>query len=78
NETDTQFFHMVRALHLAGRCVSCGACERACPMGIDLRVLNKKLEEEVDEQFGYKAGLALDQLPPMATFKPDDPQEFIK
>ena len=78
NETDTQFFHVVRALHLAGRCVSCGACERACPMGIDLRVLNKKLEEEVDEQFGYKTGLALDQLPPMATFKPDDPQEFIK
>jgi formate dehydrogenase subunit beta len=78
NETDTQIFHMVRALHLAGRCVSCGACERACPMGIDLRVLNKKLEEEVKEQFGYESGLDLANVPPMTTYKPDDPQEFIK
>ena len=76
--TDTQLFHMVRALHVAGRCVSCGACEKACPMGIDLRVLNKKLEEEVAEQFGYETGLSLDSIPPMTTFKPDDPEEFIK
>ena len=76
--TDTQFFHLVRAMHLAGRCVSCGACERACPMGIDLRVLNKKLEEEVTEQFGYEAGLTIESIPPMTTFRPDDREEFIK
>lgn len=76
--TDTQLFHMTRALHLAGRCVSCGACEKACPMGIDLRVLNKKLEQEVVEQFGYEAGLSLESIPPMTTYKPDDPEEFIK
>lgn len=76
--TDTQLFHMTRALHVAGRCVSCGACEKACPMGIDLRVLNKKLEEEVAEQFGYETGLNLDSIPPMTAFKPDDPEEFIK
>ena len=76
--TDTQLFHMVRALHLAGRCVSCGACERACPMGVDLRMLNKKLEGDVEGMFDYKAGLSLEELPPLATYKPEDQQEFIK
>ena len=31
------FYHMVRAMHLAGRCVDCGECERVCPMDIPLR-----------------------------------------
>ncbi len=75
---DTELFHLVRALHLAGRCVDCGACERACPMGVDLRKLNKKLEKDVEERFGYKAGLSLEELPPLATYKPEDEQEFIR
>jgi formate dehydrogenase subunit beta len=75
---DTELFHLVRALHLAGRCVDCGACERACPMGVDLRKLNKKLEKDVEERFGYKAGLNLEELPPLATYKPEDEQEFIR
>jgi formate dehydrogenase subunit beta len=76
--TDTQLFHMIRARHLAGRCVSCGACERACPMGVDLRKLNKKLEEDVETLFDYKAGLDLEKSPPLAAYKVDDHQEFIK
>ncbi|MFC2039210.1 4Fe-4S dicluster domain-containing protein [Chloroflexota bacterium] len=76
--TDTQLFHLIRALHLAGRCVDCGACERACPMGVDLRMINKKLEEDVEGMFGYKAGLSLEELPPLATYKPEDQQEFIR
>jgi len=76
--TDTQLFHLVRAFHLAGRCVDCGACERACPMGVDLRMLNKKLEQDVEDMFGYKAGLSLEELPALSTFKPDDQEEFIR
>ena len=76
--TDTQLFHLIRALHLAGRCVGCAACERACPMGVNLMMLNKKLEEDVEELFGYKAGLSLEELPPLATYKPEDQQEFIR
>nr|NIM44418.1 4Fe-4S ferredoxin [Nitrososphaeria archaeon] len=34
NPSDVMVFHIVRALHVAGRCVDCGACSRACPMGI--------------------------------------------
>ncbi|AEG15065.1 coenzyme F420 hydrogenase/dehydrogenase beta subunit domain protein [Desulfofundulus kuznetsovii DSM 6115] len=66
NVQDNVFFQAVRALHLAGRCVDCGACDRACPMGIDLRTLTRKMVKDVQELFGYTAGVSLDQKPPLA------------
>jgi ferredoxin len=76
--TDTQNFHFLRAYHLAGRCTDCGNCERACPVGIKMRLLTKKLEKDVAELYDYEAGLNLDDPPPLDTYRPDDPQEFIK
>jgi len=76
--SDTLIFHMIRTLHTAGRCVDCGACSRVCPMNVELRILNKKTEKDVRELYGYEVGSDLEELPPMATFKIDDPQEFIK
>lgn len=78
NLSDTAIFHIVRAFHMAGRCVDCGACDRACPMGVDVRKLTKKIEKDVKELFGYEAGVSLEDIPPLATFSPDDPQGFIK
>lgn len=75
--SDTMIFHLMRAYHLAGRCVSCGACERACPVGVDIRKLNRKLQKDVKDLFGYEAGLSLDEVSPLATFRPDDPEAFI-
>jgi formate dehydrogenase subunit beta len=77
NLSDTAIFHIIRAFHTAGRCVDCGACDRACPMGIDLRRLTKKMEMDIKELFHYEAGISLEDVPPLATFNPDDPQEFI-
>lgn len=76
--SDTLIFHMIRTLHTAGRCVDCGACSRVCPMNVELRMLNKKAEKDIKELYDYEAGIDLEELPPMATFKIDDPQEFIK
>jgi len=77
NISDTIIFHIMRALHLAGRCVECGACERACPTGVDIRKLNRKLASDVKELFHYEAGISLDQVAPLATFRPDDPEGFM-
>lgn len=76
--TDIRTFHFLRAYHCAGRCTDCGSCERACPVGINMRTFTKKLEKDCLELFGWEAGLSLDQRPPLDTFRPDDPNDFIK
>ena len=49
-------FHLGRALHLAGRCVGCDECERVCPMGLPLSLLNRRLVREVEALYGHRAG----------------------
>ena len=68
----------IRALHLAGRCVECGECERACPVEIPLMLLNTKLAEVIRENFGYEAGKDPEAKPPLADFRVDDKAEFIR
>ncbi len=76
--SDVKTFHFLRAYHCAGRCTDCGSCERVCPVGINMRILTRKLEKDSFELFGWEAGLSLDVRPPLDTYKPDDPDDFIK
>jgi hypothetical protein len=66
------FFHVMRAYHLAGRCVECHACDLACPMHIPLSLLNRKIAKEVEALFGYVAGGDAETPPPLATFLKDE------
>ena len=78
SSSDLQFYHIVRAYHQAGRCSGCGACERACPMEIQLTYLTQKLNQDTKELFGFETGIDSDTPPPLATFEIEDKQEFIK
>ncbi|MEA3254760.1 MAG: 4Fe-4S dicluster domain-containing protein [Candidatus Altiarchaeota archaeon] len=69
-------FHLTRALHLAGTCVDCGACERACPVGIPLRLLYRKTAKDVKEFFNYEAGVDLNEKRPLAQFDPVGDEEI--
>ena len=69
---------MIRAFHLAGRCIGCGECERACPMGIPLNLINKKLAMDVEKSFDFKPGYDITEELAMATYKEDDGESFIK
>ncbi|MCK5347000.1 MAG: 4Fe-4S binding protein [Candidatus Heimdallarchaeota archaeon] len=70
-------FHLVRVIHLAGRCVGCGACTRACPTDIDLHLVNKKIRQIAQSRFNHDAGKVLDVINPFAAYTLDDQQEFI-
>jgi len=74
---DNALFQAVRVFHLAGRCVDCGACERACPMGIKLSLLNRKMVKDVKELFGAEAGLNLEDPPALNTFRFEDKEDFM-
>jgi coenzyme F420-reducing hydrogenase delta subunit/ferredoxin len=70
-------WNVTRAMHLAGRCVGCDECTRVCPADIRLDLINRRVAQEVEGQFDYRAGVDASAPPPLATFRPDDPDEFL-
>jgi len=70
-----QSWHIMRAFHQTGRCVSCGACERACPMDIKMTYLTEKLNDDMRKLYGFEAGMSEEQ-PPLATFSLYDRDRF--
>ncbi len=70
-------WNIVRAFHLAGRCVGCGGCDRACPVNIPLRLMNHRMAKEALDTFDHFAGQNTTQKPVLATFRQDDPETFI-
>ncbi|OIP90902.1 MAG: 4Fe-4S ferredoxin [Syntrophobacterales bacterium CG_4_8_14_3_um_filter_58_8] len=62
---EVPIFHLVRAFHMAERCVDCGLCEEACPAGIPLRTLYKKMRNVVTTQFGFTPGITKEGKGPL-------------
>ena len=70
-------YHLMRAMHLAGRCVECATCSRACPAGIPVHLLAVFAEESVRRQFGAEAGAAGPAYA-LSSFRPEDQEGFIR
>lgn len=71
-------WHLVRAMHLAGRCAGCAECERVCPMDIPLNLLNRKMAKELKELFGSEAGFTVQDKGPLNSYDDHDDQSFIR
>jgi len=71
------FYHAVRALHLAGRCIDCGECQRVCPMDIPVRLLNRFLIKRAKERFKVVPGINADDKPMFGAYDTGDPEEGI-
>ena len=77
NLSENTAWNLMRAFHHAGRCIDCGECERVCPMNLPLTELNRKVEKDVREMYDYVPGIDLEVKPLLATFRPNDPEEFV-
>jgi ferredoxin len=71
-------WNIMRAYHQAGRCTLCGACQAACPQGIPLMLLNLWIEQQVEEEFDFKAGYDPEGKPLIGSWKPDDDDSFMR
>jgi formate dehydrogenase subunit beta len=70
-------YHLVRAIHLAGRCIECQECSRVCPVGIPVDVLNNVLSRDFAERFNYLPGATAETRPALVTYDRDDKEDFI-
>jgi ferredoxin len=71
-------WNILRAFHLAGRCVGCSACANACPAGIDLDLLNLTLAKVAEENFQFRSGMQRNTEPLIGTFSLGDQDGFIR
>lgn len=69
---DVLLFHLTRLAHVAMSCAACGACEAACPQGIELTRLFARVGPRVRAPFNYRPGRCLDDPLPLATFETEE------
>ena len=78
--TTSSAFHalMTWSLHLAGRCVDCRNCEKACPSHLPLHLLHKQNEKVVYENFQeHLAGMIEGDRGAFYKYSMSDPDDFI-
>lgn len=75
DRAENLLFQAGRVLHLAGRCVDCGACSRACPQGVDIRALNRKMTKDVYEMYNHESGISEEGKPALNVYSANDPEE---
>lgn len=70
-------WHILRAMHLAGRCISCGECGRACPVGIPCHLLTMHLADQTHKYFNVYAGISDKMKSVLSVYEPGDKENFI-
>jgi formate dehydrogenase subunit beta len=75
--TDTLFYHLTRLAHMSTACVGCGQCSNACPNGIPVMELFRTVAHRTQAAFDYRAGVDVDQKPPLTEFKEKEFEEIV-
>jgi ferredoxin len=71
-------FHITRAFHLAARCIGCEECARACPVHINLRLLNLSLAQGAEDNFSFRPGMDPKADLVTGAYSLADREDFIK
>lgn len=78
NEIGNFEWHMLRGIHLAGRCINCGECGRACPLEIPIHLFTYKMVNDVKADFDVTAGMSSEMPSLLSSYKLDDKETFIR
>ena len=69
-------FHIGRMTHMSFQCVSCGACEDACPVGLPVAQLFSMVGEETSSVFEYLPGMDREAEIPLNTYRENELEEL--
>ena len=72
---ETLLFHIGRMLHMSLSCVSCGACEDACPTAIPVAQVFSLVGNRNQEAFDYVPGRSLDEPLPLRVYEEEEFEE---
>jgi len=72
---ETLLFHIGRMLHMSLSCVSCGACEDACPVSIPVAQIFSLVGNRNQEAFDYVPGRSLDEPLPLRVYEKKEFEE---
>jgi formate dehydrogenase subunit beta len=75
--TDTLLFHLGRMSHMSLSCVSCGACEDACPSSIPVARMFSLVGDAAQKQFDYVSGRSVTEPLPTITYKEDELADLV-
>jgi ferredoxin len=75
--SSNMMWHMIRAFHHAGRCVDCCECQRVCPEGIPMHLLDLCIGQNVEEMFGFVTGAEENAKWPFLLYDPNDPDTWL-
>jgi formate dehydrogenase subunit beta len=70
--TDTFLFHLGRMAHMSLSCVSCGACEDACPAHVPVAELFGLVAANTQATFDYEAGRDRTEAVPTTYYQVDE------
>lgn len=73
--SENAVYLLTRTMHMAGRCVRCGWCERACPVGLPLMEILDLCNDAVSRIYGYVAGQDPEAPPFLASYAETDPDD---
>jgi len=72
---ETLLFHIGRMLHMSLSCVSCGACEDACPTSIPVAQIFSLVADRNQKEFEYVPGRSLDEPLPLRVYEEKEFEE---
>jgi formate dehydrogenase subunit beta len=72
---ETLLFHIGRMLHMSLSCVSCGACEDACPTNIPVAQIFSLVGNQNQEEFDYVPGRSREEPLPLRVYQEKEFEE---